>query len=360
MTIGVLGGGQLGRMLALAGVPLGERFLFADPSRESCAAHVGDLLVGAYDDEKTLSELARRSDVVTFEFENVDLAAANYLAELVPVFPPPAALHISQERLREKSFLTQHGIATPAYHAVDSRESLQDAANALGFPFVLKTRRFGYDGKGQFRVQNATELDEAWAALGKGALIAEAFVPFTREISVVGARAQTGEVAIYPVFENKHQDGVLRVTHVRTSDPMQAHAENILRTLLTALNYVGVLTVELFDVGGTLLVNEMAPRVHNSGHLTIEASTTSQFENHVRAITGLPLGSTETEAHVAMVNILGAPPERSALLAIPNAHAHVYGKRGSPGRKCGHVTVVEKSAELLAERVAAVCTLVGV
>jgi 5-(carboxyamino)imidazole ribonucleotide synthase len=316
-------------------------------------------LIGPYDDEKTLSELARRSEVVTFEFENVDLAAANYLAELVPVFPPPIALHISQERLREKEFFSTHGVETPAYHAVDSREALDEAAAKLGYPFVLKTRRFGYDGKGQFRVRAATELDEAWGALGKGALIAEAFVRFTREISVVGARSRAGEIAVYPLFENHHEDGVLRTTRVRTSDPMQAKADAILRTLLAALNYVGVLTVELFEVNGELLANEMAPRVHNSGHLTIEASASSQFENHVRAIAGLPLGSTVTAPFAGMVNILGPHPTLDALLRIPNTHVHLYGKKATQGRKCGHVTVLEQSENALQERMQQVRALLG-
>jgi 5-(carboxyamino)imidazole ribonucleotide synthase len=359
MTIGVLGGGQLGRMLALAGVPLGQRFLFADPSRESCAAHVGELLIGPYDEEKTLSELARRSEVVTFEFENVDLAAANYLAELVPVFPPPLALHISQERLREKEFFSAHGVKTPAYHAVDSRDALSEAAEKLGFPFVLKTRRFGYDGKGQFRVRTASELDDAWGALGKGALIAEAFVRFTREVSIIGARSRSGEVAIYPLFENHHEDGVLRTTLARARDPLQHKADAILRTLLSALNYVGVLTVELFEVDGELLANEMAPRVHNSGHLTIEASTCSQFENHVRAILDLPLGSTATVPFAGVVNILGPHPALPTLLRVPNTHTHLYGKKATPGRKCGHVTIVEQSEPALLARMQEVRALLS-
>jgi 5-(carboxyamino)imidazole ribonucleotide synthase len=347
MTIGVLGGGQLGRMLALSGVPLGKRFLFVDPSRESCAAHVGELLVGAYDDEKTLSELARRSEVVTFEFENVELAAANYLAELVPVFPPPRALQVSQDRLLEKDFFGQCGISTPSYASVNSLDGLRTAAARLGLPIVVKTRRFGYDGKGQFRIRSEADVDVAWSALGKGALIAESWVPFTREISVIGARTQSGEIAIYPIVENTHKDGVLRSSRVRLSDPAQAEAESILTKALNALNYVGVLTIELFDCNGALVANEMAPRVHNSGHITIEASETSQFENHIRAILGVPLGSTQTREHAAMLNILGPHPALEKLLQVPNAHVHLYGKSAIEGRKCGHVSVVAASAEAL-------------
>lgn len=347
MTIGVLGGGQLGRMLALGGAPLGQRFLFVDPSRESCAAHVGELLLGPYDDEKTLTELARRSQVVTFEFENVDLGAARYLSELVPVFPPPRALAVSQDRFAEKSFFREHEIPTPPYHTVNSRAELDAAAAALGFPFVLKTRRFGYDGKGQFVVRAEGDLPAAWDTLGAFPLLAEGFVRFTREVSVVGARRPGGETAIYPLFENTHEGGVLRRSVLRSGDPLQGAAEALLRRAMEELDYVGVLTLELFDRGGELFANEMAPRVHNSGHLTIEGCEASQFEMHVRAILDLPLGSTLPRAKAGMLNILGAPPPLPALLALPGAHVHLYGKSAVPGRKCGHVTfVADTDAEL--------------
>jgi 5-(carboxyamino)imidazole ribonucleotide synthase len=350
MTIGVLGGGQLGRMLALGGAPLGQRFLFVDPSRESCAAHVGELLLGAYDDEKTLTELARRSQVVTFEFENVDLGAARYLAGLVPVFPPPRALAVSQDRLVEKSFFTELGIATPPYRAVDTRPELDAAAAALGFPFVLKTRRFGYDGKGQMVVRDESDIEVAWRTLGAFPLIAEGFVSFGREISVIGARSPTGDTAVYPIFENTHRGGVLRRSVLRPRDPLQGAAEAILRRALAELDYVGVLTIELFDKDGALFANEMAPRVHNSGHLTIEGCETSQFEMHVRAILGLPLGATAPRANVAMLNLLGAPPPLPTLLALPGAHVHLYGKSPVPGRKCGHITFLADTEAELEER----------
>jgi 5-(carboxyamino)imidazole ribonucleotide synthase len=359
VTIGVLGGGQLGRMLALGGAPLGQRFLFVDPSRESCAAHVGELLVGPYDDEKTLTELARRSQVVTFEFENVDLGAARYLAELVPVFPPQRALAISQDRLAEKTFFSELAIPTPAYRPVASRAELDAAAAALGLPFVLKTRRFGYDGKGQFVVRTPTDVDVAWTTLGAFPLIAEAFVPFNREVSVIGARRPGGETAIFPLFENVHQGGVLRQSRLRQGDPMQHAAEALLQRALVELDYVGVLTLELFECNGDLLANEMAPRVHNSGHLTIEGCATSQFAMHVRAILDLSLGSVTPTAHVGMLNILGAPPPLPRLLAMPGAHVHLYGKTPVSGRKCGHITVVANSEVELTTRLAAAAALLA-
>jgi 5-(carboxyamino)imidazole ribonucleotide synthase len=359
VTIGVLGGGQLGRMLALGGAALGQRFLFVDPSRESCAAHVGELLVGPYDDEKTLTELARRSQVVTFEFENVDLGAARYLAQLVPVFPPQRALAISQDRLAEKTFFSELSIPTPAYYPVASRAELSAAAAALGLPFVLKTRRFGYDGKGQYVVRTPTDVDAAWTTLGAFPLLAEAFVPFRREVSVIGARRPGGATAIFPLFENVHQGGVLRQSRLLPADPQQLAAEALLQRALTELDYVGVLTLELFECNGELLANEMAPRVHNSGHLTIEGCATSQFEMHVRAILDLPLGSVAPTAHAGMLNILGAPPSLPKLLDLPSAHVHLYGKTPVAGRKCGHITVLGGSEAELNSRLAVATSLLA-
>ncbi|MBL8612954.1 MAG: 5-(carboxyamino)imidazole ribonucleotide synthase [Myxococcales bacterium] len=361
MTVGVLGGGQLGRMMALAGYPLGQRFVFLDPGAESCAGHVGDLRVGAYDDEERLAEISRRADVITYEFENVPVASARYLAERAKVFPPPRALEVSQDRLAEKTFFAASGIATPAFAPASSREELERAVAKVGLPAVVKTRRFGYDGKGQMVLRAPGDVSAAWDALGAAPLIVEAFVAFDAEVSVIAVRGRSGEARVYPMVENEHRGGILRVSvpsGPAITPAMQQAGEAIAARVLTELDYVGVLAVELFAKGGELLVNEMAPRVHNSGHWTIEGAETSQFENHVRAITGMPLGSTRAVGSSAMVNLIGKMPPRDALLALDGVHLHSYGKDGAPGRKIGHVTVRAPSQPELAERLARVRAIV--
>ena len=361
MAIGVLGGGQLGRMIALAGYPLGQRFVFLDPGGESCAGHVGSLRVGRYDDEERLQEIARKSVVVTYEFENVPVASARFLAELVPVYPPPRALEVSQDRLTEKDFFASLGIPTPGYAAVSSKEELAAAVAKLGLPAVLKTRRFGYDGKGQWILRKEEDVDAAWEALGAAQLILEAFVPFVREVSILAVRSTTGETAFYPLVENVHRDGILRTSCPKSdawTPELQARAEAYAAKVLNELGYVGVLAIELFDTGSELVVNEMAPRVHNSGHWTIEGAETSQFENHVRAILGLPLGSTRMVGVSAMLNAIGRLPPREAILATPGAHLHAYGKDAAPGRKVGHVTVRADDEKTLADVVAKLLPLV--
>ena len=354
MAIGVLGGGQLGRMIALAGYTLGQRFVFLDPSRSANAGHVGSLTIGTYDDEACLAELARTSDVVTYEFENVPVASARFLNELVPVFPPPNALEVSQDRLDEKQFFRRLGIATPPFAAVGSRAELDAAVAELGLPVVIKTRRFGYDGKGQMVLRSDADVAYAWEQLQAAALIVEGFVPFVRELSILSVRGKNGETRFWPLVENEHRDGVLRLS-VPKSDAwtaaLQARAETMATAVLENLGYVGVLAIELFHTADDrLLVNEMAPRVHNSGHWTIEGAETSQFENHVRAITGMPLGSTRLVGCSAMLNAIGALPPRDAVLAVEGAHLHAYGKEAAPGRKLGHVTVrAETRAELHAK-----------
>jgi 5-(carboxyamino)imidazole ribonucleotide synthase len=356
VAIGVLGGGQLGRMLALAGYPLGQRFVFLDPGGESCAGHVGALRVGAYDDEERLQELARKSVVVTYEFENVPVASARFLAELVPVFPPPRALEVSQDRLDEKRFFTSLGIPTPKYAPVSTRAELDRALADVGAPAVLKTRRFGYDGKGQWVLGEKEDAARAWEALGAAQLILEGFVPFEREVSILAVRSRTGEARFYPLVENVHREGILRRS-VPASDAvtpeLQANAEAYASRVLSELDYVGVLAIELFvKEGGELVANEMAPRVHNSGHWTIEGAETSQFENHVRAILGMPLGSTRMVGRSAMLNAIGKLPPRDAVLAVEGAHLHAYGKDAAPGRKVGHVTVRAETRQELADKLA--------
>lgn len=342
MTIGVLGGGQLGRMMALAGATLGQRFVFLDPGAESTAGHVGNLRVGAYDDEERLQEIARKSDVVTYEFENVPVGSARFLNELVKVYPPPRALEVSQDRVDEKEFFARLGIPTPDFAAVSSRGELERAVARLGLPAVLKTRRFGYDGKGQWILRTPADVARAWEALGAAALILEAFVPFEREFSILSARSTRGETCFWSLVENEHRDGILRLSTPHGANwtrSLQATAESYATRVLDELDYVGVLAIELFARGEELRVNEMAPRVHNSGHWTIEGAETSQFENHVRAILGLPLGSTRMVGHSAMINVIGRMPPRDAVLSVEGAHLHAYGKDAAPGRKIGHVTL---------------------
>jgi len=353
VTIGVLGGGQLGRMMALAGYPLGQRFIFLDPGVESCAGHVGDLRVGAYDDIERLAELSRRADVITYEFENVPVASARYLAERVAVYPPPAALEVSQDRVAEKTFLVAQGIPTPAFASVDSADDMERAIAQVGLPAVTKTRRFGYDGKGQIVLRTKEDAARAFEALGAAPLIVEAFVPFDAEVSILAVRGKDGDKRFYPLTQNEHQGGILRYSRPGTpviTNELQAAAEAHATRVLDALGYVGVLAIEFFVFHGALVANEMAPRVHNSGHWTIEGAETSQFENHVRALTGLPLGSTAQRGPVAMLNVIGRMPDRTKVLQIPGVHMHSYGKDGAPGRKVGHITITAATNAELEQR----------
>jgi 5-(carboxyamino)imidazole ribonucleotide synthase len=361
VTVGVLGGGQLGRMLALAGYPLGQRFVFLDPGAESTAGHVGALQVGAYDDEERLSELARKCEVVTYEFENVPVTAARFLNELVPVFPPPRALEVSQDRLDEKRFFQALGIPTPPHAAVSSRAELDAAVRAMGLPLVIKTRRFGYDGKGQMVISEEGDLERAWEALGAASLIAEKKVSFERELSILAVRSRSGETCFYPLVENEHRGGILRISLPKSdawTSELQAEAERYASRVLTELDYVGVLAIELFLVEGRLLVNEMAPRVHNSGHWTIEGAETSQFENHVRAVLGLPLGSTRMIGWSGMINAIGKLPPRDSILGVEGAHLHAYAKEAAPGRKVGHVTVRAPTKREMCDKLEALLPIV--
>jgi len=362
LRIGVLGAGQLGRMLALAGIPLGYQFVFVDPSPEAPAAAVGKQVACGYDDPLGHDALAA-CQVVTYEFESVPVEAAEALAERVPVFPPPFALRVAQDRLAEKNCFRWLGIGTAPFEAIDSLDDLARAVESLGLPAVLKTRRLGYDGKGQFVLRRADEIATAWAAVGGVPSILEGFVRFERELSLLAVRGRDGEIVFYPLVENHHQRGILRKTiapaPALTVD-LQATAETYAIRILEHLNYVGVLALELFQIGGTLLVNEVAPRVHNSGHYSIEGSRTSQFENHVRAILGLPLGDTSACSPSCMLNLVGTLPKSDAVLSVPDAHLHSYGKLPRPGRKVGHITVRANSEAELAERVAALEAIPGV
>jgi len=361
-VVGVLGAGQLGRMLALAGYPLGLRFAFFDENAEAPAGHLGALTVANWDDRAALDAFANTVDLVTYEFENVPVAAAERLAARVPVFPPPGALHVAQDRLKEKKLFRDLDIGTATFATVDTRDDLDRAVAAIGLPSVLKTRMQGYDGKGQRVLRRSQDLDPAFAAIGSRPLLLEGFVPFERELSIIAARSRTGETAYWPLIENVHRDGILRRSISPALDAEGALADAaaaIAAKTLEALDYVGVLAIELFQHEGRLLANEMAPRVHNSGHWTIEGAKTSQFENHLRAILGLPLGATDAIGVSAMVNLIGETPDPAAVLGIDGAHLHLYGKPARPGRKLGHVTLVEPGREALLSALALVATLVA-
>ena len=344
-TVGILGGGQLARMLALSGAPLGLRFLVMDTVADACAGQFAPLLVGDYRDERALAEFAAKIDVATFDFENVPAESAQWLSERVPVFPSPHALAIAQDRLAEKTLFRELGIPVPDFATVASREELDVALAQVGVPCILKTRRLGYDGKGQFRIRSLADADAAWAALGaqaaKVGLIVEAFVPFERELSVVAVRGRDGEFRSWPLTENWHVDGVLSASlaPAQVEPALAAKAEAHAHRLAEKTDYVGVFALELFCRGGELLANEMAPRVHNSGHWTLEGAETSQFHNHLRAVLGLPLGATRMLGHACMLNWIGEMPEAAALLAEAGGHWHDYGKQPRAGRKVGHATL---------------------
>jgi 5-(carboxyamino)imidazole ribonucleotide synthase len=341
MKIGIIGAGQLGRMLALAGYPLGQRFVFVDVDEDAPGAQVGRIIPGRFDDPAALAALAASVDLVTFDVENVPQAAAEAVAAKVPFYPPPPALGAGQDRLVEKRLFGALDIPTVDFEAVDSQQALEAAAARIGLPAILKTRRLGYDGRGQRRLDGPAELEGAFASLGEVPAILEGLVRFERELSLIGVRGRDGATAFYPLAENVHAEGMLRQSRAPWEDPrLQARAERHLCALMDHFGYVGVLTVEFFLADGELLANEMAPRVHNSGHWTIEGAVTSQFENHVRAILGLPLGSTATVGHAGMVNFIGRLPELAAALSIEGAHFHDYGKTPRPARKLGHCTVV--------------------
>jgi 5-(carboxyamino)imidazole ribonucleotide synthase len=343
--VGIVGAGQLGRMLALAGYPLGIQCVFLDRSATAPAAQVAPILTGDLEDAAQLAALAASSDVLTFDWENIAGQALAPLEKLTRVRPPRAALEASQDRLTEKALFSKLRIPVAAHAAIDSREQLIRATRRLGVPGVLKTRRLGYDGKGQFVLRHQDQIDQAWSAIGGSGLIYEKFQEFSREVSIVGARSATGQTVVYPLSANSHGGGILHYSIAPFINPkLERRAQIYLKRVMNALSYVGVLTIEFFVVKGRLVANEMAPRVHNSGHWTIEGCVTSQFENHLRAICDLPLGSTRALGHTAMVNFLGKMPDRERLLAIDGLAFHDYGKEPRPGRKLGHCTILKSRA----------------
>lgn len=345
MRIGIIGAGQLGLMLGRAGKEIGHECVFLDPSDNPPAGAVGELIRAEYDDVDALAKLAARSDVVTYEFENVPVNALLSLATRVQIYPPPEALRQAQDRLLEKRLFDALQIPLPGYRVVDSKADLADAVLDLGLPLVIKTRRFGYDGKGQYLLREAQQLSEAWSEFGEYPLIAEAWVPFDYEVSVIGVRNAGGSVEIWPLSRNEHDNGILRASFAPfESRELTQRAATFIERMLEHLDYVGVLALELFVAGDTLLANEFAPRVHNSGHWTIEASANSQFTNHLLAISGRTPGPTDCSAHAGMINLIGTIPAAAREIRDPRVTLHDYGKTARQDRKLGHITVVAESA----------------
>lgn len=351
MKIGVIGGGQLGRMLALAGTPLGMNFAFLDPAPDACAQALGEHIRADYSDQNHLRQLADEVDLVTFEFESVPAETVAFLSQFVPVYPSAESLRIARDRWFEKSMFRELGIPTPEFANILSQADLNDAVATIGLPAVLKTRTLGYDGKGQKVLRQPEEVTDAFAELGSVPCILEGFVPFSGEVSLVAVRGREGETRFYPLVHNTHEAGILRLSVASSAHPLQGLAEDYVSRVLEKLNYVGVLAFEFFEVDGGLKANEIAPRVHNSGHWTIEGAECSQFENHLRAVAGLPLGSTAKIGESAMLNFIGSVPDVSAVIAVEDCHLHHYGKAFKAGRKVGHATLRCVDQATLAARI---------
>lgn len=346
--------------MALAGYPLGLRFRFYDPNPESPAGHLAELISAPYDDFDSLRAFAAGLDVITYEFENVPASTSRFLEEgIAPLFPSSRALDTAQDRLSEKRLFQQLGIPTPAFQSVDTREELLSALKAIDAPAILKTRRMGYDGKGQVSLTSPAEAEQAWQQLGGQPLILEQRIAFERELSILSVRDRSGKIAFYPLVENHHEAGILHLSLApapHLSPALQAQAESLARKVLEMLDYVGVLAIELFQKEDQLIANEMAPRVHNSGHWTMEGAVTSQFENHLRAILGFPLGETAPRGCSAMFNLIGALPDLTEALSLPGARLHLYGKQPKPGRKLGHITLCGDRHDLMGPLVSALKT----
>lgn len=344
--VGIIGGGQLALMLAQSVQRLGVRCTVLDPNETCCASAVCEQIVGEYDDPDALKQLAECSEVVTYEFENVPAAAGEVIAPLKPIHPNPDALGYAQDRHVERTMFCDLDIAIPSYRAVDDVDSLHAALEELGTPAILKARTLGYDGKGQALINDASTAADAFESIGSVPAILDQFVEFERELSIVATRSLGGDIAYYPISANVHRGGILRVSKAPARDVSEhliEQAQHAARQILNRFEYVGTIAVEFFQIGtgadATLVANEIAPRVHNTGHWTIEGAQTSQFENHMRAVMGMGLGSSDPIGHSAMVNIIGDEPRKGALESMPEAHVHMYGKAPRPGRKIGHVTL---------------------
>jgi len=353
MKIGVLGAGQLGRMLALAGLPLEMSFSFYDTSGAPSVG-LGDVIVDKGGSGSELDKFLQQVDVVTYEFEHLPLELTKTIEGKKPLHPSSESIRVCQNRTKEKALFKELGIPTAEYRVVTSAKELEKAAEELGCPVVAKSVTEGYDGKGQAILRDSAEAETAWASINHSSLIVESFVEFSRELSIIAARSTSGEVAFYPLAENSHHEGILRYSIApapKVSATIQDQAQEYIKALLNELNHVGILTLELFETPNGLLANEMAPRVHNSGHWSIEGAASSQFENHLRAITGLPLGDTQANRPTCMINIIAEKGDKESILKLPYAHLHLYGKEERKGRKLGHVTVQADSYEELAWRI---------
>lgn len=342
MTIGVLGGGQLCRMLAQSAKPLGHSVVFIDPKADACAAQFAEHIIGNLDDPLALDLLLQRCDVLTYESENMPMEQLRSLQGRISIFPSLDALAASQDRLTEKDTCNRLKIGTARYWNIDSDEALESAVTSAGCPCILKTRRMGYDGKGQLRLRSDADIPEAKKMIASQPCILEAMVEFEKEVSVIACRSQQGDIGYYPLTENVHKEGILRVSTApaAVSEETANDARAKAKVLLEHFDYVGTLAIEFFVLSdGSLLVNEMAPRVHNSGHWTIEGTRCGQFENHVRAISGLGLGPCDLVSHSAMINIIGSVPPLDDIRSMTDVHVHLYGKSERPGRKIGHITV---------------------
>lgn len=359
--IGILGGGQLARMMALAGYPLGFEFVFYDPSESACAGQLGELITADYHNEVALEEFCQKVDIVTIDFENVPVETLKFVQKKKPVFPSPEVLEIAQDRMHEKQFCRTNGVPTAEFETINSSSELKFAAKKFNYDAILKTRRMGYDGKGQFRIDSVDSINLIPDDLYEQDLILEQRVPFKREVSVIVARNGLGAVKTWPLCENKHKDGILTTTIVPAkSNHLDELTVSHAVKLAEALNYVGVLVIEFFQTEDQIYVNEMAPRVHNSGHWSIEGSHTSQFENHLRAGLNLPLGSTDMEGMAAMLNWIGAFPENVLSITEPNLYWHLYGKEPRPGRKIGHSTLLAPTPQELHDKIVNLVKKLGV
>jgi 5-(carboxyamino)imidazole ribonucleotide synthase len=355
MRVGVFGGGQLGRMMALAGYPFNLRFSFYDALPDCPSAPLGDRFGDASASEASLDAFLASADVFTYEFENIPVAWVERIARQKPLYPGVRSLAVSQNRLNEKELFDRLAIPAAPWRRVDSLEDLQRAVTELGAPLVIKTVTGGYDGKGQFVIRTPDDTARCWAELGAASpLLAEAFVRFQRELSIVAVRGQDGEVRCYPPAWNVHYQGILSHSVVPApalSESRARQADAYIRAIMEDLDHVGVMTLEMFETDQGLVANETAPRVHNSGHWSIEGAICSQFENHMRAVAGLPLGATDPIRPSAMINIIGQHPDTAAILAIPETHLHLYGKAERPGRKLGHITVTAPTHDALIARI---------
>ncbi|MCX7544791.1 5-(carboxyamino)imidazole ribonucleotide synthase [Marinicella gelatinilytica] len=360
-TIGILGGGQLARMMALAGYPLGFNFVFFDPKETACAGQVGRLISADYDNEIAIEEFCQQVDLVTLDFENVPVDTLRNIAKKKPVFPSPDILAIAQDRLLEKQFCHSINVPTAEFEPINGLSELKFAAKKFGFSAILKTRRMGYDGKGQYLIKNEQDLTQIPGNLFEKDLILEQLVPFEREVSVIVARSQSGDIKTWPLCENKHKEGILTTTMVPAKpNDLDATAFEYAIKMAESLQYVGVMVIEFFQTKDQVLVNEFAPRVHNSGHWTIEGAHTSQFENHLRAGLDLPLGDTGMDGMAAMLNWIGAFPDQLHHLTDVGLYWHVYGKQPKPGRKIGHATLTAPDPQQLHDKILQLVNRLGV